>query len=153
MVFVNFCLNSFAEGKRHDARIFVESGLQEQLQVHSYDDHDNRPLCIYGDAAYPVSRHVQGPFKGANLTEAQKAFNTSMSSVRIAVEWPFGGISTYFAFVDFKKNLKLYLQAVGKLYIVSIILYNARVCLYGNTGSNFFEIQPPSLEEYLGFTE
>ena len=129
----------------------MESGLQEQVQLHFYDN--DRSLCIYGDAAYPVSRHVQGPFKGANLTVAQKAFNTSMSSVRIAVEWPFGGISTYFAFVDFKKNMKLYLQAVGKLYIVSIILYNAQVCLYGSTASNFFEIQPPSLEEHLGFIE
>ncbi|CAB3979801.1 Hypothetical predicted protein [Paramuricea clavata] len=45
------------EGKRHDARIFVESGLQEQLQLHSYDE-DNRSLCIYGDGSYPVSRHV-----------------------------------------------------------------------------------------------
>ena len=142
----------FIEGKRHDARIFVESGLQEQLQLHSYDE-DNRSLCIYGDAAYPVTQHVQGPFKGANLTEPQKAFNTSMSRVRIAVEWPFGGISTYFAFVDFKKNLKLYLQAVGKMYIVSTILHNARACLYGNIISAFFETQPPSLEEYLGFVE
>ena len=96
---------------------------------------------------------MQGPFKGANLTQEQETFNTSMSRVRVAVEWPFGGISTYFAFVDFKKNLKLYLQAVGKLYVVSTILYNARVCLHGNTVNNFFEIQPPSLEEYLGFIE
>lgn len=58
-----------------------------------------------------------------------------MSRVRIAVEWPFGGITEYFAFVDFKKNMKLYLQAVGKLYLVSTILYNARVCLYGSTTS------------------
>ena len=77
-VFVNFCLTNFIEGKRHDARIFVELGLQEQLQLHSFDD-DNRSLCINGDAAYPATRHVQGPFKGANLAEAQKAFNTTMS--------------------------------------------------------------------------
>ena len=97
--FVNFCLTNFKEGKRHGARIFVESGLQEQLQLHSFDD-DSRSLCIYGDAAYPATLHVQSPFKGANLTEAQKAFNTLMNGVRIAVEWPFGGISTYFAFVN-----------------------------------------------------
>ena len=83
-VFVNFCLTYIIERKSHDPRIFVESGLQEQPHLHSFDD-DNRSLCIYGDAAYPAVRHVQGPFKGANLTEAQKAFNTSMSGVRIAV--------------------------------------------------------------------
>lgn len=138
------------EGKRHDARMFVQSGLQQQLQLHSFDV-NGQALCIYGDPAYPVSQHVQGPFKGAHLTNAQKDFNTSMSSVRVVVEWPFGGIATYFAFVDFKKNLKLYLQEVGKLYLVSTILYNARVCLYGSTASTFFEVQPPTLEDYLGF--
>lgn len=74
-----------------------------------------------------------------------------MSRVRVAVEWPFGGITEYFAFVDVKKNMKLYLQAVGKLYLVSTILYNARVCLYGSTTSKFFEVEPPTLEDYLGF--
>lgn len=115
----------------------MESGLQHQLQLHSFDGH-GRPLCIYGDPAYPVTLHVQGPFKGAHLNNAQK-------------EWPFGGITEYFAFVDFKKNMKLYLQAVGKLYLVSTILYNARVCLYGSTTSKFFEVEPPTLEDYLGF--
>ena len=90
----------------------MESGLQHQLQLHSFDGH-GRPLCIYGDPAYPVTLHVQGPFKGAHLNNAQKDFNASMSRVRVAVEWPFGGITEYFAFVDFKKNMKLYLQAVG----------------------------------------
>ena len=130
--------------------MFAESGLQNQLQLHSFDI-NGRPLCIYGDPAYPISLHVQGPFRGAQLNNAQKDFNRSMSSVRVTVEWPFGGIANYFAYVDFKKNLKLYLQAVGKLYLVSTILYNARVCLYGSTTSTFFELEPPTLEDYLGF--
>ena len=107
--------------------------------------------CIHGHPAYPVTLHGQGPFKGAHLNNGQKDFNAWMSRVRVAVEWPFGGITEYFAFVDFKKNMKLYLQAVGKLYLVSTILYNARVCLYGSTTSKFFEVEPPILEDYLGF--
>ena len=109
----------FIEGKRHDARIFVESGLQEQLQLHSYDE-DNRSLCIYGDAAYPVTRHVQCPLKGANLTEPQKAFNTSMSRVRVAVEWPIGGISTYFAFVDLKKTCNSTCKQLGSCILLAL---------------------------------
>lgn len=95
------CLST--EGKRHDARIFVQSGLHQQLQENSFDA-TGKPLCIYGDSAYPVTQHVQGPFKGAHLTMAQQAFNTSMSKVRIAVEWPFGGMTIYFAFIYFKKT-------------------------------------------------
>ena len=66
----------------------MESGLQHQLQLHSFDGH-GRPLCIYGDPAYPVTLHVQGPFKGAHLNNAQKDFNASMRSVRVTVEWPY----------------------------------------------------------------
>jgi hypothetical protein len=35
------------------------------------------------------------------------------------VKWPFGEIATYFAFNDFKKNLKIGLQWVAKIYAVS----------------------------------
>ena len=41
-----------------------------------------------------------------------------MSEVRVAVEWVFGDILNYFAFLDFKKDLKVGLSAVGKMYIV-----------------------------------
>ena len=117
--------------------------------IHSMD--------MAGPYAYMGTQHTllhsmsKGPFKGAHLNNAQKDFNASMSRVRVAVEWPFGGITEYFAFVDFKKNMKLYLQAVGKLYLVSTILYNARGCLYGSTTSKFFDVEPPILEDYLGF--
>ena len=72
-----------------------------------------------------------------------------MSSVRIAVEWIFGDIVNYFKFLDFKKNLKLELSAVGKMYIVCALLHNVRTCLYNNTTSTFFGIDPPDVQSYL----
>ena len=39
-----------------------------------------------------------------------------MSEVRIAVEWMFKEIINYYKFLDFKKNLKVKLIAVGKMY-------------------------------------
>ena len=77
------------------------------------------------------------------------AFNQSMSQVRIAVERVFGDIINYFKFLDFKKNLKIGLSAVGKFYIVSALLRNALTCLYGNSTSNFFQLDPPALNEYF----
>ena len=50
--------------------------------------------------------HLQTPYKGNNLTNDQKAFNTAMSKVRVSVEWVFGEIAGYFAFIDFKKKIK-----------------------------------------------
>ena len=51
--------------------------------------------------------------------------------------------------MDFKKNLKIGLSQVGKMYIVAAILENALTCLYGNETSQFFELDPPSLHEYF----
>ena len=76
-------------------------------------------------------------------------FNKSMSSVRISVEWLFGDIVNYFKFVDFKKTQKISLSALGKMYIVCAILRNAMTCLYGNFTSNFFDIDPPTLQDYF----
>ena len=76
-------------------------------------------------------------------------FNNSMSSVRTSIEWLFGDIINYFKFVDFKKTQKISLSAVGKMYIVCAILRNAMTCLYGNYTSDFFDIDPPSLQEYF----
>ena len=59
-------------------------------------------------------------------------YNKAMSAVRMSVEWLLGDIVNYFKFLDFKKNLKISLSAVGKMYIVCAILRNALTCMYGN---------------------
>ena len=78
-----------------------------------------------------------------------QSFNESMSKVRSSVEWIFGDIINYFKFLDFKKDLKLDLSPIGKMYIVYALLRNALTCLYGNTTSEFFQLDPPSLEDYF----
>ena len=72
-----------------------------------------------------------------------------MSSVREAVEWGFGKVLNYFAFVDFKKNLTIELSAVGKTYIVAVLLANAHTCLYQSQTGTFFKAEPPRLENYF----
>ena len=136
------------EGKRHDSSMLAESGLLNQLQQHSWSPNGNL-LCIYGDPAYPLRPQLQAPFKGARITPIQNAWNKSMSSVRVSVEWIFGDIVNFFKFLDFKKNLKIPLSAVGKMYITCTLLQNARSCLYGSTTSTFFELDPPKLQEYF----
>lgn len=65
------------------------------------------------------------------------------------MEWLFGDIVNYFKFIDFKKNLKIGLSSIGKLYIVCAVLQNALTCLYGNLTSEFFHLQPPTLQDYF----
>ena len=135
-------------GKRHDSGMLGESGLLGELQRHSFSPR-GQPLCVYGDPAYPISIHLQGPFKGARITPLQREYNSAMSKVRTSVEWAFGDISNYFAFLDFKKNLKICLSAVGKMYLVCALLTNARTCLYNSLTSSYLGLDPPELELYF----
>ena len=72
-----------------------------------------------------------------------------MSNVRIAVEWEFGMIARKFAFLDFEKNLKLFLQPVARYYLVCGLLLNAHTCLKGNETSAFFGLNPPDIRNYF----
>ena len=137
------------EGKKHDSGMLRESGLLTSLEEHSFSSTGDI-LCIYGDPAYPLRPHLQAPFKAAvRLTEEQLAFNRAMSAARVSVEWVFGDIVNFFKFLDFKKNLKIHLSAVGKMYVVCSLLTNARTCLYGSVTSNYFNLEPPTLNEYF----
>ena len=61
----------------------------------------------------------------------------------------FGEIVNYFKFINFKKNLKIGMSSVGKMYIVCALLRNALTCLYGNTTSDFFGCDPPTLRHFF----
>ena len=50
---------------------------------------------MYGDPAYPTGAQLQIPLKG-NISQKQEAYNRSMSSVRVSVEWLFGDIVNNF---------------------------------------------------------
>ncbi|CAC5389771.1 unnamed protein product [Mytilus coruscus] len=101
------------EGRRHDAGLLRESGICGELQTHITTPTGDI-YVIYGDPAYPMTTHIIKPFRGGVISAAQARFN-KMSAVRTCVEWTFGKILTLFAFLDYKKNLKLYLQPVGNI--------------------------------------
>ena len=135
-------------------------------------------MCIYGDPAYPlrvckckckcicnwplpvgafqdqckqivINTHLIQPFRDRVLTPQMQGFNTSMSKVREAVEWLFNDVATSWKFIDFKKNLRIWLSSVGKMYLVCSILQNALTCLYGNMTSEYFDLDPPDLQDYF----
>ena len=101
----------------HDARMLDTSGLYVDLAQFAVSP-AGQELCIYGDPAYPLRTHLQCPFRNGVLTRQMEEFNASMSSVRTSVEWLFGDLINYFKFLDYKKNLKIGLSHVGKMYIV-----------------------------------
>ena len=73
-----------------------------------------------------------------------------MSAVRVSVELIFGDIINYFKFTGFeKKKKKTGLSAVGKMYLVCVLLHNAGASLYKTATSKYFDINLPSLGEYF----
>ena len=66
-------------GSTHDAKVYKASPLCHLIK--------NLPdnVIVIGDAAYPCSKHLVTPFKGA-LTDEQKIFNTAFSATRMPVE-------------------------------------------------------------------
>ena len=76
-------------------------------------------------------------------------FNQSMSRVRESVKWLFNDIVNYLQFMDFKKTLKISLSSVGKMYVVCAILRNALTWLYPNQTSQYFNLDPPTLQDYF----
>ena len=92
-------------------------------------------MCIYGDPAYPLRVHLQGPFRDAYLTPQKQLYNQSMNSVRTSVEWLFADVQNYFQIYRLQEKSKVGLSSVGKMYVVSALLRNVLTCLYGNETS------------------
>ena len=136
------------EGRRHYSFMLARSGILNQLEHFSFGPH-GEILCIYGDPAYPLTAHLQPSFRGANLAPLQISCNKEMSSARVSEKWVFGDKINYFQFLDFRKNLKIKLRTVRKMYIVCALFNNARSCFYGTSTENYFGLQPPLIGEYF----
>ncbi|CAH3184662.1 unnamed protein product [Porites lobata] len=125
------------EGKKHDASMLVDSNLLHELEQNAFSPLES--LCVCLATLLTLLRvHLQAPFRHGILTPAMEAYNAEMSSVRVTAEWLFGDVINDFKFLDFKKNLKIGMSSVGKMYLVCAILNNAITCLYGNSTSEFF---------------
>lgn len=136
-------------GRRHDSFLLEQSKVVEKLRDQIGADN----LYLYGDSGYSLKRLLITPHQGNNLTPAQVAFNEQMGKLRIAVEWEFGELFQQFSFLTFKYNQKLYLQPLAKYIKVSVILKNCQTCLYGSQTSAYYDVEPPSLEEYVTNTK
>ena len=154
------------EGRRNDAHLWNESRLDQILEAHGQDPNGQR-LQLYGDSAYGNTVHCLSPYGGNFVTSEQHRFNQQMSRLRIVNEWVFKELKTVmFPFLNYGKNLKLYLQPVGKMITTAMILHNAHVCLHHPQITQFFRtslvpaqhpgqsedeiwINPPLLEEYF----
>lgn len=97
----------------------------------------------------PIESSSPSSLQNAVLTEQMEDFNNPTSAICSPVEWLFSDVINDFKFLDFKKNLKIGMCSVGKMYVVSALLRNAITCLYGNTAYSFVDLHPPNICDYF----
>lgn len=105
---------------------------------------------IYGDSAYAVAMysHIAARYDEDPNTERQNLENRCLSSCREVIEWDYGDVGKYWAFVDYKKTLKLRQMMIGRVYFVAMLLRNAYVTMNGCNTSTFYELMPPDFEDW-----
>lgn len=137
-------------GTHHDQNLVYLSNLTNRLaQFCSYPE-INMDFMIYGDPAYEGSRFVHAPFPRLTATPTERVHNTIMSTARIAVEQAIGSVTAVFPAMDFTRMERMGLEALGKKYLVAVILRNLHTVIQGrNQISDYFGCSPPTMEEWL----
>ena len=139
-------------GRRHDGYLLRKSNLM--AHVERLTDLAGLHYIVFGDSAYPTNEFMCHMNKGSGLSDPQIAFNNTMSKYRVTVEWGYRDIIEQFAFVDFEKNLKLFLQPISSYFKVAALLTNCRTCMptsnhTNRTACHFNCLPPMDLRTYL----
>ena len=145
-------LNGPFVGCKNDLFMLRESRIREELYEKGKLNLNGKDHYIYCDSGYVDNEFILTGFSKQQLIndKGREEFNRKMSSCREVVEWGFGKIITLFAFLDFNKNLKLLSQPVADYYFVGLFLSNCHTCIYGSQINNYFNSDPPTLEEVFG---
>ena len=83
-----------------------------------------------------------------NMTPLELAQNRVMSSVRETIEWSYKDMGQLFPLLNYDKVLKMRGMPVGKMFHACMILKNCINCMRHNETSQFYHLNPPSLEDY-----
>jgi hypothetical protein len=62
---------------------------------------------VLGGSVYPNNDVMVSIYRGINLPLAAQAFNMVMCPIRTCFEWSYAKIVQYWAFIDFKKQMKV----------------------------------------------
>jgi len=134
-------------GCRHDSFMLRESKLL--VQLNSIMPYQGEMYALYGDPAYPQFPYLYGGYREPDDGSPEAAYNTAMSSVREAVEWNFGDITTSWSYLDWKAGMKIFEKPVAKYYIIAAFFCNIRSFYYDNQSSDYFGALTYTLDQYL----
>ncbi|KAH8776211.1 hypothetical protein BGZ57DRAFT_892236 [Hyaloscypha finlandica] len=129
-----------------------DSNIEQELRS-IFGEGRDAPFYIYGDPAYSGAYGVLGAYTrvgGRTLLRDEKVFNIIIAQVRITIEQLFGNVLVIWGFSGHKYQQKAGQSPVAAYYLVSILLMNLMTCVRReNKVSQYFDLQPPTLDEYL----
>jgi hypothetical protein len=138
-------------GNVHDLTIYRSSGLADILQQHAWEPRGRVRLAIYGDPAYQLGAHVLRPYHvHALMTPWQHAFNQTMAKQRVMAEWALGKIVCYFSALDFSPTQRVLSTPLALHFKVAVLFTNLQTCYFGSQTSRRFQMDSPTVAEYLG---
>lgn len=141
------CIGPYA-GANNDWSMWRRSGCEAEIRRVMVG---KEMLYIYGDPAYNAAYGIACPYQhhlGRHyLTPSQRAFNRTLSTVRIRVEQTFGDIQVNWTYTAFSKALTAGWQPVAAHFMTAVLLMNCFICL--RKRENRFCIDPINVEEYL----
>lgn len=118
------------------------------------DGNLNNSLALYGDDAYSGNhRYILSRLVNPEEDHWKQLFNTTMSALRVSIEHENGILKSRFAFLNYKCGLRLRQMKVHRILTASVILSNCYNCLIANQISEYFDIRPPTLHQYLNELE
>ena len=135
-------------GRNHDTTVYKHSKLEETIR----QDPRFGDVLIYGDPAYGKNDVIHSPTGGAlrTMSRQDRQVNKSMSESRVSVEWSYGQNISYWAYLDFKKEMQIGKMPVGMMFRVATLLTNCITAFKrGNTNSDYFNRDPPQVGDYL----
>ncbi|CAN7989589.1 unnamed protein product [Ixodes pacificus] len=82
-----------AQGRMSDGSFFRESAIRRHFEANTLGQPSGVskwPVCLLGDAAFPLSTYLMRPYPGRSLNDNKKVFNYRLSRARRCVENAFG---------------------------------------------------------------
>ena len=153
---LSLCWGPFG-GNDNDAKTVEWAGVTEQMRAISNELGED--FSNFSDSAYTQNRFMQCIQKcpaGGSLPRSARRFNALMARFRIVIEDLFGETGNVFAALQHKQNKRLGKQDCGKLFPVSMFLFNVRSIFYGNETGSYFGLdglESITLKEFLDSAE
>lgn len=148
-----------ASARRNDSMLVHWSHIDDLLYQMQANFGCGAIYIFFGDSKFRVSlwrcirgRHANSRF-GPWRNFRDKAEDQVMNRSRESIEHSYGDKQTHIKILRRKEAMKLGSNPIPvlQLYRVSHLLYNLRVCAYGNvvSSTNAFDCKPPTITQYL----